>query len=527
ELDIGDLPVRQLDSTAAKVEQFADAIMHHPLNVTNNLFDTLYKYCCENKFAQLPEPFNLSDPNGSYVHIFKHIYLHKNKVPASDCKQLRFWIIKPKFEKKITLDQQARDEGYKFTRDFGPKSSNRNQFMEWTDEHINTPGSKIEGWPEGKVKEALHNYMRGRQNAKTLEYWPFTLRSFTPWFFDLVFTKMLPTMRQHSITWIRRTRTGKSLGSKTILLAQSKYEIDLAERVDFVPSIVTAKHLDFFKAEPLTRFKPGVFNDGMLQRMDASFLKEEDATVWARYSSAHFEQGAGRHACNKSYDRDADEKFFKTMDASKFWEISHDEFLTLIAPSFTAVDDKEDMDAILARAHMIIITDSGVYYRVATTDKRPVTFIPWGNEPKDLLAASQHEIFRAYKLNPHLHQLPPSYHEDSAWSQRPPQQVRPVLLSKSDLRQKVKKENSDHAFRTLKNTGPHTIDLDSPSPSPQKRVNEESHREDSSRSSKIARSNGLASVADDTQGPDHVADDVEKELGKVMSHEMDIDTTQE
>ena len=95
--------------------------------------------------------------------------------------------------------------------------------------------------------------------------------------------------------------------------------------------------------------------------------------MWARYSSAHFEQGAGRHACNNPYDRDADEKFFKTMDASEFWEISRDEFLTLIAPSFTAVDDKEDMDAILARAHMIIITDSGVYYRVATTDKRPVT----------------------------------------------------------------------------------------------------------------------------------------------------------
>ena len=54
---------------------------------------------------------------------------------------------------------------------------------------------------------------------------------------------------------------------------QSKYEIDLADRNDLVPSIVTAKHLDFFKAEPLTRFKPGVFDDGMLQRMDSSFLK--------------------------------------------------------------------------------------------------------------------------------------------------------------------------------------------------------------------------------------------------------------
>ena len=88
-----------------------------------------------------------------------------------------------------------------------------------------------------------------------------------------VIAKMLPTMRQHGVTWIGRTRTGKSLGSKTVLFVQSKYAIDMADRSDLVPSIVTAKHLDFFKAEPLTKFKPGVFDDGMLQRMDASFLK--------------------------------------------------------------------------------------------------------------------------------------------------------------------------------------------------------------------------------------------------------------
>lgn len=63
------------------------------------------------------------------------------------------------------------------------------------------------------------------------------------------------------------------MGSKTILFAQSKFEITQADRRDFMPSIVTAKHLDFFKAEPITKFKPGVFDDGMLQRMDASFLK--------------------------------------------------------------------------------------------------------------------------------------------------------------------------------------------------------------------------------------------------------------
>ena len=105
------------------------------------------------------------------------------------------------------------------------------------------------------------------------------------------------------------------------------------------------------------------------------------------------------------------------MKTSNIWDISHDDFVKLITPSFSAVDEVEDMDAIMARTHFIVITDNGIYYRVAATTKTSINFIPWGNEPKDLLAQSQVEIFKAYKLNPHGHKLPPSYHEDCAWSQ--------------------------------------------------------------------------------------------------------------
>ena len=162
--------------------------------------------------------------------------------------QPRHWIIKPKYETKLTLDQHQRSAGYEFIRTFGPRCNNRNQFMEWTDEQIHTPGGKLEGWPEAKVKEALSNYMKGRQNAKTLEFWPFAFKTFAPWFLNPVLTPMLPTMRQHAITWIGRTRTGKSLGSKTVLFMQSKYEIKESDRSDLVPSVVTAKHLDFFQS---------------------------------------------------------------------------------------------------------------------------------------------------------------------------------------------------------------------------------------------------------------------------------------
>ena len=47
--------------------------------------------------------------------------------------------------------------------------------MEWTDTQIHTAGSPIENWQEAKVVNALNNYMRGRQNAKSVEYWPLSL----------------------------------------------------------------------------------------------------------------------------------------------------------------------------------------------------------------------------------------------------------------------------------------------------------------------------------------------------------------
>ena len=140
--------------------------------------------------------------------------------------------------------------------------------------------------------------------------------------------------------------------------------------------------------------------------------------MWARYSSAQFDQGSGRHACNNPYDRSTDDEVFATMHKGNFWKIPYDKFLQLIQPSFSAVEDPEDMDAIMARTHLIVITDHGLYFRVANTSKDPVGFIRWEeNAPKDLLSSTQTSVFKQYKMNPDKHQLPPSYHEDCLWSQ--------------------------------------------------------------------------------------------------------------
>ena len=102
---------------------------------------------------------------------------------------------------------------------------------------------------------------------------------------------------------------------------------------------------------------------------------------------------------------------------------------------------------------------------------------------KDLLAEDQVPIFKAYeKANPTNHQLPPNFHEDSVWSQEvlcrwvaagsipkivtyvrhtgvfgqevPARQVAPAAMPAVEAKAKVKQEQINHAWRSLKRAGP-------------------------------------------------------------------------
>lgn len=179
-------------------------------------------------------------------------------------------------------------------------------------------------------------------------------------------------------------------------------------------------------------------------------------------------------------------------------KITFAEFIALIQPSLAAIDSPEDMDAILARTHVVLPTDHGVYWRVASAEKNEVNFEPWPKgETKDLLAEDQIPIFNAYKANPSHHKLPANFHEDSVWSQEvlarlfagesipkivavarrkglfgqevPAQQVVPAVMPAAEAKAKIKQEQVNHVWCSLKRTGPVLIELDSPSPSPAKR----------------------------------------------------------
>ena len=76
---------------------------------------------------------------------------------------------------------------------------------------------------------------------------------------------------------------------------------------------------------------------------DAAFLKaflnpsEEDATVWARYTSASFDQGAHRQACNNAFDRKLERTVYEAMKSAGIFEVVHDQFVDIIRPSFATV----------------------------------------------------------------------------------------------------------------------------------------------------------------------------------------------
>ncbi|CAK0886611.1 unnamed protein product [Prorocentrum cordatum] len=438
--------------------------------------DAVKDLATKSNFSGLPPHFNLkSQPGGTYVmqifvvgagegkvHIFKDVDLKGQFLKMASCEpmchgtgvvyqygnqyragrnaicylleklgglQVRFSTLtaaaKPA---KRSTEWDKKLEGYRYIEKKGPKSNNRNQFME-----VNDPQSKIYGWEESRVIQALRNHASGRINAKRLTVWVLTLKDFEPWFINEVLVKILPTLRRNGVLWIGKTRVGKSTASKTLAFLMSMLEIDALEGDDGEgapePSIVTAKHFDFFKGEHVERVLPAVFDDGDLRKQGASALKaflnpsEEDSTLWARRGPNTFAPGASRQAVNNSYDNALEKRLVADWRQGQAMEIPLKQFMNLIAPSLKQVTEEEDMKALLARTHVVVTTDARVYCRLAS-DEFPedgvVPFFTYTKKTKpDLFNYSPEAraCFGRYKDDPTSpNNYPTDFKEKSEWS---------------------------------------------------------------------------------------------------------------
>jgi hypothetical protein len=196
---------------------------------TKFLNEQVFELCCHGRFKDLPAPLCLkTEPEVPYtmqlflqpcrdeptlLDTLKHINLHQHRMDVSalqsHCQgtpmlldygkkfnqgamawqymmeqllgfQIRFWCLSPQFDKAASCNNAStREDGYTSIREKGPKANNTNQFQEWADKQCNEiVNSPIYGWQEARVKEALGNHAKGRANARTLDFWPLTLKDF-------------------------------------------------------------------------------------------------------------------------------------------------------------------------------------------------------------------------------------------------------------------------------------------------------------------------------------------------------------
>lgn len=138
--------------------------------------------------------------------------------------------------------------------------------------------------------------------------------------------------------------------------------------------------------------------------------KEEDALLWARWGGCAFEQGSCRQAVANPYDRDAEKA---ALDVATLNKYDLDLLKRIIHPSLEEVRTEEDFNAILARTHVIVVTDLGVHWRVASANLEDgAEFTPWPNpRSPDLFVSEVRDI-----TSPAIRTLSSDYADKMAWS---------------------------------------------------------------------------------------------------------------
>ncbi|CAK0844083.1 unnamed protein product [Prorocentrum cordatum] len=236
-----------------------------------------------------------------------------------------------------------------------------------------------------------------------------------PWFLNNVLKHMIGNLRMHGILWCGKSRVGKSNCSKTLAFLHSAFNVQRTGS-DAEIAFLTVKHMDFFKAEPTTEVLPGIFDDGLLQKVPADILKaflnpkEEDAWLWARWGGCAFEQRSSRQAVANPYDREAERAALAAATLGKY---SLGYLEKIVAPSLEAVDDEEDLHAILGRANVVVVADTGVHWRVASADLQVgAEYMQWPDPAcPDLFNEDKRD-----HTSPAIRPMPADFEEKMQWS---------------------------------------------------------------------------------------------------------------
>lgn len=327
--------------------------------------------------------------------------------------QVRYYVLQPKYAKGPCKEAESLRAGFEYIKKHRPQSNMENEFVEFAEIHTNTD-APIKGWNPGLVKESLRNLAKSGSQARTLHFYPITLKDVSGWFLDSVLSKILPTMRHKGLLMLGKAGRGKSPVAIVLAFLYSAYYIKLnGVEDDRKPSCRSAVDMDFFREEPGTVFKPCIFDDGPLQKQSPEKLKAflgvdtEDAKTRERWSCASFAINQIRIACANPYNPKVELK----TDAV---EVPDSNFRSLIAPAFSPDHDEEDITAVLKRASVVLLTDDWVYLRMPGAESTSVRRWKYPNDKKDLLVDACKPALGAYKSGGRKHTV--EYEANFTWS---------------------------------------------------------------------------------------------------------------
>ena len=214
--------------------------------------------------------------------------------------------------KKVKPDAE-REAGFEFIREHGPRSNNQNQFIEWTEKYTSAPESPIHGWDKALVRQSLSNYAAGAATAPDTDSnsYPLTLVDFKPWILQEVAVPCLGSCAEKGIFLQGLSGVGKTPLATCMGIAISGHFLNEAEREGVLPTIRSAQHIDNFRAEAGTKYKPVIYDDGNFSSNSAadvkSFIDASTAVIiWARWGGVKLAANQARIMCANPINKDAD-----------------------------------------------------------------------------------------------------------------------------------------------------------------------------------------------------------------------------
>lgn len=382
------------------------------------------------------------------------------------------------------LTEESIEAGFDYIEAHGPRTHHANTQLKWITKQFISEESPIKQWPERLIKEALRNLMNDGVLALPVHDFPLTLVDVEPAVL-LILENLFPYFTDKALGMHGVPNVGKTPLGRIIAMAMSRYWVHKLGSKN-PPGFREASEFDFFRGEAGRRDRPDLFDDGSLPEQPMRKLKgfcDVGNTVLTkeRWGAAKFPQGQMRLYMVNDLDVSAEPKQVSGMTS-----ISHKEFMEILEPAWMKGSTVSDVNAVLKRTCILIITNQFLYWRLATEAEVRVERMPLDSN-MSLLRQSGGEKYMRYRKGERT--LPDDFELHARWEQAwmksimenqgrdmPPLPVEIVnwrspfssdvptaRLQVQDPVAKARIKQEPHGFKRLLSNAPGlTIDLDSP-----------------------------------------------------------------